>query len=188
MMIRVTLKWSIINCVTIVELIMLTPLSTITTALPRSMPVVNRLPLSTQVRGLRVCATRMSASCPKAETMPMRGVQSLRQPLSLVADAGVAWAAERPSASNAAMVSDLTVFSEEKTPACPGLPRPTGADIGSPGSATRNQNVDLNCTPHVRGSLMKPVSLLKSIAPVTRIWLVMLRANTATSYLPLPQS
>src|SRR5471032_1637830 len=36
-------------------------------------------------------------------------------------------------------------------------------------NATRNQNVDLNCTPQVRGSLMKPVSLLKSIAPVTRI-------------------
>ena len=32
---------------------------------------------------------------------------------------------------------------------------------------------------------MKPVGLLKSIAPVTRTWLVMLRANAAASYLPL---
>ena len=37
---RSTLKWSIIICVTSVELTMLTPLSTITTRLPRRVPVV----------------------------------------------------------------------------------------------------------------------------------------------------
>ena len=79
MMSRCTWKWSSISCVTIVELIMLTPLSTMTTLLPRSVPVVKRLPLTVKLRRPWVLATRMSASAPKAETMPMRGVQSLRQ-------------------------------------------------------------------------------------------------------------
>src|SRR5690606_32253121 len=35
-------------------------------------------------------------------------------------------------------------------------------------------------TPQVRGSLRKPVRLLKSIAPTTRVWSVMLRPNSAT--------
>ena len=44
---RSTRKWFSISWVTMVELIMLTPLSTITTRLPRSTPVVKRLPLTT---------------------------------------------------------------------------------------------------------------------------------------------
>ena len=39
----------------------------------------------------------------------------------------------------------------------------------------------LNEAPKLRGSLMKPVRLLKSMPPTTRIWLVMLRENTAAS-------
>jgi len=54
-------------------------MSTITTRLPRNTPVVKGLPLTFHVRWPVVCANRMSASAPKAETMPMRGVQSLRQ-------------------------------------------------------------------------------------------------------------
>jgi len=45
----------------------------------------------------------------------------------------------------------------------------------------------LTCTPQVRGSLMKPVRLLKSMPPTMRVWLVMLRPKTAASYLPLAQ-
>ncbi len=51
-----------------------------------------------------------------------------------------------------------------------------------------SQKLALNCTPKVRGSLMKPVRLLKSMPPTIRIWLVMLRPNSAASYLPLPQT
>ena len=72
-------KWSISVCVVIAALIMLTPLRTMTTRLPRSVPVVKRLPLIVQVRAPRVSLTRMAASSPNAETMPMRGVHSLRQ-------------------------------------------------------------------------------------------------------------
>ena len=97
---RCTLKWSTISCVTMAELTMLTPLSTMTTGLPRSTPVVKRLPFSTQVRAERVCATRIAASWPKAETMPMRGVHSVRQ---APRDAGRAAQADaRPRASKAA--------------------------------------------------------------------------------------
>ena len=85
--------WSSICCVTNVELVMLTPLSTITTQVLRSTPVVKRLPLIVWVRFDRVCATSRSASAPKAETMPMRGVQSVRQ------RAGAAWAAMHGAAS-----------------------------------------------------------------------------------------
>jgi tRNA threonylcarbamoyl adenosine modification protein YjeE len=72
-------KWSISVCVVIAALIMLTPLRTMTTRLPRSVPVVKRLPLIVQVRAPRVSRTRIAASSPNAETMPMRGVHSLRQ-------------------------------------------------------------------------------------------------------------
>src|SRR5450830_192359 len=58
---------------------MLTPLSTMTTGLPRNIPVVNRLPLMRQSRFFCVCSSSRSASAPKAETMPMRGLHSLRQ-------------------------------------------------------------------------------------------------------------
>ena len=47
-------KWSISVCVVIAALIMLTPLRTMTTRLPRSVPVVKRLPLIVQVRAPRV--------------------------------------------------------------------------------------------------------------------------------------
>lgn len=50
-----------------------------------------------------------------------------------------------------------------------------------------DQKLARNCAPTMRGSLMKPVRLLKSIAPVTRIWLVQLRQNTDNSYAPAPQ-
>jgi hypothetical protein len=83
--------------VAIVELIMLTPLSTITAGLPRSTPAVKRLPLMTQVCGERVGATRMSASWPKADTMPMRGVHSVRR--TGLATGPAADAQDRPSAS-----------------------------------------------------------------------------------------
>ena len=72
-------KWSISVCVVIAALIMLTPLRTMTTRLPRSVPVVKRLPLIVQVRAPCVSLTRSAASSPNAETMPMRGVHSLRQ-------------------------------------------------------------------------------------------------------------
>jgi chitinase len=43
------------------------------------------------------------------------------------------------------------------------------------------QNFIVNSAPTVRGSLMNPVRLLKSIAPTMRVWSVMLRPNSATS-------
>ena len=46
------------------------------------------------------------------------------------------------------------------------------------------QNVVFTSTPQVRGSLMKPVRLSKSIAPSREMWLVMLRPKTAASHLP----
>jgi len=49
------------------------------------------------------------------------------------------------------------------------------------------QNRAVNSNPYVRGSLMKPVRLLKSMPPTMRVWSVMLRPNTATSYLPTSQ-
>lgn len=49
---------------------------------------------------------------------------------------------------------------------------------------TLHQNFAVNSTPNVRGSLRKPVRLLKSIAPTTRTWSVRLRPYTATSYWP----
>jgi hypothetical protein len=72
-------KWSSSCWVVRVALTMLTPLSTTTTRWPSSSPVVKRLPVIVQVFGCCSRASRRSASAPKAETMPMRGVQSLRQ-------------------------------------------------------------------------------------------------------------
>ena len=72
-----------------------------------------------------------------------------------------------------------------------GFPAGMGSTSTSTSTRTRtsqtqiqNQNCALNCTPKVRGSLMNPVRLLKSIPPVTTTLLVMLRLKTATSYLP----
>ena len=51
---------------------------------------------------------------------------------------------------------------------------------GAIDAETLTQNLALNSKPTVRGSLMKPVRLLKSMPPTMRAWLVMLRPNTAT--------
>ena len=70
----------------------------------------------------------------------------------------------------------------------PGGAERDGRDQPKPRGATaprgRHQNFAVNSTPYVRGSLRKPVRLLKSIAPTTRVWSVRLRPNTATSYWP----
>ena len=47
--------------------------------------------------------------------------------------------------------------------------------------STRHQNVALNCTPYVRGSLTMPVRLLNSMAPRAWTWLVMLRPYAESS-------
>ena len=88
---------------------MLTPLSTMTTGTPRSTPVVKRLPLIVNVCGERVWPTRMSASCPKAETMPTRRVHSVRQAARAWADAALA-----PAASKAAAIKVFTGVSQKK--------------------------------------------------------------------------
>ena len=44
------------------------------------------------------------------------------------------------------------------------------------------QNFTRNAPPMIRGSLIMPVRLLKSIALIARNWLVILRANALTSY------
>ena len=59
---------------------MLCPVRTITVGFPSSTPVVNTLPLIRYSRRSTVFATSKSASLPNAETMPNRGVQSVRQP------------------------------------------------------------------------------------------------------------
>ena len=50
--------------------------------------------------------------------------------------------------------------------------------------ASTRQNLALNCTPQICGSLRKPVRLLKSMAPTATTSSVMLRPNSAASYFP----
>src|SRR3546814_10371780 len=50
------------------------------------------------------------------------------------------------------------------------------------GEGFKAQNFAVKSTPIVRGSLMKPVRLLKSMPPTMRVVSVMLRPNSATSY------
>ena len=56
----------------------------------------------------------------------------------------------------------------------------SGRRLDDTGSA--RQNFTRNAPPMIRGSLIMPVRLLKSIALTARNWLVMLRANALTSY------
>ena len=56
-----------------------------------------------------------------------------------------------------------------------------------PSHATHPQNFTLTWPPIMRGSLIMPVAFSKLMPPTTRISLVQLRQNAATSYLPWSQ-
>ena len=92
-------KWSMRRWVLIAALTRPTPDNTITTGSPRSLPVVKRWPAMVQVFLPWVSLIRMSASAPKAETMPMRGVHSERQ-AGLAKASGLAQASSRPRQKN----------------------------------------------------------------------------------------